>query len=386
MDFQSSPMSVKATMSIGKGLAANTSLKHFGIEDDPYFNFEMAEFIAEGLAHNKFIRSAYLRGTSMGDSGFLDVLDAVIRNDSLKVIYCDQDHITDVGAYALAEKIKNREIAADTRFSLTGNSITDRGVDSLLRAVEVNPTLAGISLSLDNPLKTKKNANKIDAILNDEHVNIMKSIKAGYADHVMKKLKNMTKHFSWPDAASPNDNNLNDLINALEKLKPSVEDNANKKCIDSIINIANANKQRLLCGLNLNAITMRAVFARIAGPEKNQVAAALEKGRISVETPFFSNNELHRLSEDSSPSILLDAFVNYANEKDYRLNNDAKTALLQVLTKVCTHSKPEGFRYGKFIKAIFDLVIEKQSMRVVSQGIKDKEGLMEVTRFDLNVL
>ncbi len=389
INFTSSPMSVSAAGSIGQGVAANTSLDHFSIEDDPFFNFEMASLIAKGLSYNQTIESTYIRGTSIGDTGFLAVLDASIQNKTPRVIYCDRNHITDFGAHNLANRIKNHEIPANVRVSLTGNAITDRGVDAVLDAVTENPTLAGVSLWLKNPLQSQKNALKIEEVLNDEHAILGKSMITGMIEKMLKPLSDDLKSFSFEEEDGqlyfPYEDDLNDLIKALEELSPSIEKASERKLISSILNIVNTNKQRLLCQLKPNETTIQGIFSKMAGEEKGQVETLLKKADISVETPFFPDNELHKLSEDSTASALTDAFIEYANHHHYTLNDDARAGLLQNLTEVSTTPQPEEEGYSKYIKTIFDMAVERQSTRIVSQEIKDKEGLMEITRFDLNV-
>jgi hypothetical protein len=93
-----------------------------------------ASILADGLYNNTTLEQLYLSNNYISDMGVYSLTKVLSTNNStLKILDLGTNGITDVGAQYLADMLKHN--TALTRLVLSGNKISDRGVQLLVHAL-----------------------------------------------------------------------------------------------------------------------------------------------------------------------------------------------------------------------------------------------------------
>jgi len=88
--------------------------------------------------------------------------------------------------------------------------------------------------------------------------------------------------------------------------------------------------------------------------------------------------------EDYAPEELAQIFIKLAGDNDYKLQEEASSALLAHLTAAHA-TKGRGFGNGRFVRRIFEDAVEKQATRIEMSGLQDRESLTTLTEADLPI-
>ena len=88
--------------------------------------------------------------------------------------------------------------------------------------------------------------------------------------------------------------------------------------------------------------------------------------------------------EDYAPQELAQIFIKLAGDNDYKLQEEANSALLAHLT--AAHAKKgRGFGNGRFVRRIFEEAVEKHATRIEMSSLQDRDSLTTLTEADLPI-
>lgn len=86
--------------------------------------------------------------------------------------------------------------------------------------------------------------------------------------------------------------------------------------------------------------------------------------------------------DDYNPSELIEIFKKYCNDEEYQLSNEAENSLHQIFIKEYKN-KNKNFGNGRFVRNVFEKVINKQADRIINLDLNSKEDFKIIDNVDV---